>query len=263
MDDMQAGRTGVQMSRIVSHFSCGAASAVATKLVLAEYPADQVLILNAYIKEEHPDNQRFLRECEAWFGHKIIQVRDEKYGASCREAWRRKRFIKNRWGAACSKALKRDVLESYSIESDVFVLGYTADEVHRLDRFIDANNGRKVITPLIDRGLTKSDCLAMLDRSGIAMPEMYRLGFNNNNCIGCCKGGMGYWNHVRRVFPDEFEQVASIEEMIGPTAYIFRDRKTGERISLRQLPPDAGRHDEPEISCSVFCEMVERELEAK
>jgi hypothetical protein len=50
------------MSRIVCQFSCGAASAVATKLTLAQHP--DALILNAEIKNEHPDNRRFLADCE-------------------------------------------------------------------------------------------------------------------------------------------------------------------------------------------------------
>jgi len=49
--------------------------------------------------------------------------------------------------------------------------------------------------------------------------------------------GEGYWNKIRRDFPEQFNTVADIQEMIGPSAYLFRDRKTGERYSLRQLPP--------------------------
>ena len=47
------------MGRMVCQFSCGAASAVATKLILAAYPAEEVVIVNAFIKEEHEDNRRF------------------------------------------------------------------------------------------------------------------------------------------------------------------------------------------------------------
>lgn len=39
-------------SRIVCQFSCGAASAVATKLALAQY-GDRAVIVNAFIQEEH------------------------------------------------------------------------------------------------------------------------------------------------------------------------------------------------------------------
>ena len=50
------------MARMVCQFSCGAASAIATKLTLANH-AD-VLIVNAFLEEEHPDNRRFLKDCE-------------------------------------------------------------------------------------------------------------------------------------------------------------------------------------------------------
>jgi hypothetical protein len=44
------------MTRMICNFSCGAASAVATKLTISEYPADKVLIINAFVKEEHADD---------------------------------------------------------------------------------------------------------------------------------------------------------------------------------------------------------------
>ena len=60
------------MSRIVCQFSCGAASAVATKLAIAQYSATHdVQIINAFLLEEHEDNRRFAVDCEAWFGRPI------------------------------------------------------------------------------------------------------------------------------------------------------------------------------------------------
>lgn len=247
-------------ARIVCHFSCGAASAVATKLALAESNGREVLILNAFIEEEHPDNQRFLKDCERWFGHPVMVVRDEKYGASIFGVFTKKRFITGMGGAPCSKALKRDVLEAHRRPTDTVVLGYTAEEAHRLERFLDANNGLSVMTPLIDRGLGKADCLAMIERAGIKLPAMYALGYRNNNCIGCVKGGLGYWNKIRRDFPDRYEEMAKLQESIGPGAYFLKQKK-GEFISLRQLPEGIGRHeDEPAISCGLFCEAAEKAI---
>ena len=59
--------------RIVCWFSCGAASAVATKLAIAEN-AGKLPVVIAYteVLEEHPDNKRFLAECEKWFGQNIV-----------------------------------------------------------------------------------------------------------------------------------------------------------------------------------------------
>ena len=99
------------MSRIVCHFSCGAASAVTTKLILAEHGPSRVVIYNAFVVEEDDDNRRFLADCEKWFNHPITVLRDTKYGASAREVWRQKRFMNSALGAPCSSALKRDVIE--------------------------------------------------------------------------------------------------------------------------------------------------------
>lgn len=247
--------------RIICNFSCGAASAVATKLTLAKYPRERVVIANAFLVEEHPDNRRFLKDCEVWFGHPITVLRDTKYGASTKELWRTKRFIKGQKGAPCSAELKRAVLDAFRTPDDVIVLGYTAEEVGRFERFFDPVSNNPPECPLIERGLMKADCLAIVERAGIELPLMYRLGFDNANCIGCCKGGEGYWNKIRRHFPVEFAEIADIQESIGPGAYLFRNRKTGERYSLRELPPDAGRYqDEPEIACSFFCEAAEADM---
>lgn len=247
------------MPRIVSQFSCGAASAVATKLALVDYP-NKVTIVRAWLADEDEDSDRFADDCEKWFGQPIVTLADWKYKASAQEVFRRKRFIKGRNGAPCRKVLKGEIIDALTLPDDVFVLGYTVEEEHRIDQFLDANNGRKIICPLIDRGLKKSDCLSVMERAGIVLPLMYRKGYNNNNCKTCPKGGEGYMDRQRVDFPDYFENLCQIQEMIGPSSYLFRDRKTGERFSLRDLPVGAGRHTEPDISCSVFCLWAEDEI---
>lgn len=244
------------MRRVV-HFSCGAASAVAAKLTTARH-ADAVVV-NAFVAEEHPDNRRFLADVERWIGRPIVQLRDAKYDASAYEVFRRTRYTKGMYGAPCTRVLKREILNAWSLPGDVPVLGYTAEEEERAERFVDSNGGVGEF-PLIDAGLTKADCLSLVERAGISLPAMYLLGYNNANCIGCVKGGAGYWNKVRRDFPERFEQMAQIENAIGPSAYLMRDRRTGVRISLRQLPPDAGRHDVTVPDCGFACEAVDGEL---
>jgi hypothetical protein len=96
----------------------------------------------------------------------------------------------------------------------------------------------------------------MVVTAGIQLPRMYRLGYHNANCPGCPKGGEGYWNKIRIDFPDRFEETAQIQDMLGPGSYFFRDRKTGERISLRMLDPRAGRFkDESPVECGGVCEL--------
>lgn len=262
-----SGRRPSVANRMVCQFSCGAASAVATKLTLAKYPPAQVLIVNAFIVQEHEDNRRFLADCERWFERSIVVLRDEKYGASTDEVWRRKRFIKGLHGAPCSLILKRELLASIKQDGDVSVIGYTVEED---DRFCDLQQrfpGEHFCAPLIERGLSKSDCLAMIDRAGIELPLMYRMGYQNANCIGCPKGGQNYWQAIRRDFPERFIQIQGIQEVIGLGANFLRFRsgpRKGERMSLAELPLGNGNMaEEPSFACSFHCEIAENEIERK
>jgi 3'-phosphoadenosine 5'-phosphosulfate sulfotransferase (PAPS reductase)/FAD synthetase len=248
---------------MICQFSCGAASAVATKLTLAKYTAThEVLIVNAFIQQEHDDNRRFLAECEQWFGRPITVLRDEKYNASTVEVFRRERFMKGPRGAPCTKILKRRLLSQLERPGDVIVFGFTAEEADRADDFRERNPDRPMIAPLIDAGLGKEDCKAMVLRAGIELPLMYRMGYDNANCIGCVKGGMGYWRTIREDFPEQFEELARVQEEIGPGANLHLDRKTNERFSLRALPAGEARRNEKLPSCSFFCEMAEQEYSA-
>ena len=247
--------------RIVCQFSCGAASAVATKLAIAKH-GDRCEIINAFLKNEHSDNRRFLSDCEKWFGREITVLRDEKYCADIVQVFRRKRFMTSFAGAPCSRELKRKLLDAWKLPGDVMVFGYTVEEEDRLEDFRERNPGRHVLAPLIDAGLSKEDCKAMLLRAGIELPLMYRLGYDNANCIGCVKGGEGYWRAIREDFPAEFEEMAAVQDEIGEGAYLFRNRDTGERYSLRQIPPGPARRNEKLPSCSFFCELAEVEYAA-
>jgi len=52
----------------------------------------------------------------------------------------------------------------------------------------------------------------MVERAEIELPEMYKLGYEHNNCVGCVKGGMGYWNKIRVDFPLRFKEYADMEK---------------------------------------------------
>ena len=232
-------------------FSCGAASAVAAMLTLKKYP--HVVLSNAYLAEEHEDNRRFLADVERWLGVEIVVVRDEKYDASAYNVFRRERFIKGRNGAPCRERLKGRPLDKLRQPGDIVVLGYTAEEVDRADNLRDRAPDVQFEFPLIDEGITKPAALGIIEKAGINLPIMYRLGFNNANCIGCPKGGMGYWNMVRKFFPERFMEMSAIEQELGPGSYLFQGPVGEPRISLAELDPDRGRHSTILPDCDMFC----------
>lgn len=254
------------MNRIVCQFSCGAASAVATKLTIAKYGATHdVRIINAFLKEEHDDNRRFAADCERWFGRGITMLRDEKFGASVVQVFRRKQYMKGPMGAPCSRELKRKVLDAWKLPDDIMVFGYTMEEDWRLDDFRERNPDRPVIAPLIDAGLSKDDCKAMVDRAGIRLPMMYLLGYDNANCIGCVKGGEGYWRAIRKDFPEYFEAICLLQDEIGEGSWFLRYRSgplKDQRFPLRRLPDGEIVRNEALPSCSFFCEIAEQEYTA-
>ena len=141
--------------RIVSWFSCGAASAVATKLAIAT--GEPITIAYCEVIEEHPDNQRFLKECEKWFGQEITILGNDKYKRSIYEVFEKTRYLKGPTGARCTGELKKQVRKKFERPTDRQVFGYTVEEQNRVNRFIDANNDVDIWPILIEKGLTKAD----------------------------------------------------------------------------------------------------------
>lgn len=250
-------------SRVVAWFSCGAASAVACKLLLARRnPGQEIAIVRIVVDDEHEDNERFAAECEAWFGQEILRRQSAEYPGGCFDVWTRRRYMAGIAGAICTTELKKAVRQDFEREwePDAQAFGYTSEEAARAERFRANNPEVRLLTPLIESGLTKADCLGLLDRAGMALPAMYRLGFNNNNCIGCVKAqSPTYWNRVRRHFPERFGRIAALSDDLG-----VRLVKVGEeRIALSALDPAAGSGDrEPEIDCSLLCTIAEQDIRA-
>jgi 3'-phosphoadenosine 5'-phosphosulfate sulfotransferase (PAPS reductase)/FAD synthetase len=240
------------MGRVVAWYSHGAASAIATKMALAHYGPD-VVIACIDTGSEHDDNERFRADCEAWFDHPILVLKSEDY-EDVDDVIERTRYINGPTGARCTTELKKKVRWAWERPDDIHIWGYTADErdFERAVRFHEQNPGLSNWCPLIDSGLTKSDCLALLERAGIALPAMYELGYVNNNCIGCVKGGMGYWNKIREDFPEVFARRAAQERAIGHTIL----RRNRQPLYLDELEPGTGRYKAEDIACGPTCEPV-------
>jgi len=238
------------MARVLVWFSAGAASAVAAKLALRR--DGEVVIAYTDPGSEHPDNERFIADCERWFGRPVVRLRSERY-ADTWQVWEERRYLNGPAGALCTTELKKRQRFDFQRPDDVQVFGYTVEEDHRAERFRVNNPDVTLWCPLIDEGLRKSDCLAIVERAGIRLPEMYRLGYRNNNCIGCVKGGMGYWNKIRVDFPEVFARMARLERSIGASCV--------NGVFLDELDPVRGNHsNEPDMDCSLLCAATSDEI---
>lgn len=228
--------------RKIVWFSCGSASAVAAFL----NPDAELVYCDT--GGEHPDNKRFLSDCESWLKRKVTVLKNPDFNDHM-DVVLKTRYVNGSGGARCTVELKKKLRFAFQRPDDVQIFGYTVDERHRAERFLKAYPEVDAKFPLIEKNLTKENCLGFLKVSGIQIPAMYLLGFNNNNCIGCVKGGAGYWNHIKKHFPDQFERMSVIERQVGHSCI--------KGVFLDQLKPNSGANmKEPDISCDFICQSV-------
>jgi hypothetical protein len=166
------------------------------------------------------------------------------------------RYINGPAGARCTLELKKRVRQKWECDNwsrHTYVWGFDLKEKDRAERTIESMPEFDHEFPLIDAGLTKEDCHAMCSKWGIKRPVMYDLGYPNNNCIGCVKGGMGYWNKIREDFPAVFKRRAMQERQIGHSC--IRGKY------LDELDPNAGRNKVIVPDCSLACVLASEENE--
>ena len=232
----------------VCWFSAGVSSFVAALLS----KPDKIIYID--IDDQHPDSMRFVRDCEKALG-KEIEILKSPYG-NVDNACRAFGFIASAYGAKCTDVLKKRVRKEWERrhrEPMIYVWGFDCTEKERADRLVDAMPEFEHEFPLIDLGLSKQNAHAISEDIGVKRPAMYDLGYSNNNCVGCVKGGMGYWNKIRVDFPEVFENRAKLERLIGHSCI--------KGVFLDELEPNRGRmSDEVLPECGIFCMMAQEDI---
>ena len=241
-------------AKVISWFSCGVSSAIATKLAVDQLGCKNVLYID--IDDAHPDNERFIAECEDWYGLKIQRLRSARY-RSVDSVITSQQAINFNGGAPCTQFLKQRVRQLWESGQTglSYVWGFDINEKERADKRIDALPDYHHLFPLVERSITKEMAHGMLMASGIKRPVMYDLGFPNNNCIGCVRGGMGYWNLIRIHFPRVFALMAKRERELGSSCITEKINGVKVKVFLDALDPNRGRGKIIVPDCGLFCEI--------
>ncbi|ADO38100.1 hypothetical protein [Eubacterium callanderi] len=230
----------------VAWFSTGVSSFIACYLT-----TDIEKIMYCHIEDQHPDSMRFLSDCEKVLDKKI-NIISSPY-RNVENVIQQFRFINSPYGAKCTEILKRRVRKEWERQQNepiTYVWGYDVSEKHRAERIEESMPEFKHEFPLIENGLSKSDCHGLLCKLGVKRPKMYDLGYPNNNCIGCIKGGMWYWNKIRKDFPEVFKRRAKQEREIGHSCI--------NGVYLDELDPDRGKESEEILQdCSIMCLLLD------
>jgi hypothetical protein len=247
--------------RVNGWFSSGAASAVMCKLMV---DAPGFVAVNCDLGDsEDPDNHRFLVDCEAWLGVEITRLSSDEY-LSIDEVFEDRQYMSGFRGAPCTRAMKVLPRLTYQRADDVHLFGYTADanDVKRAANFKANSPGLDVRFPLIERGLTKEACFALLERAGIKRPAVYDMGYPNGNCPGCVKASSpDYWALVRLRHPEVFARRADQCRRFGAKlAIVGREIGTdGKPKNIRAFIDDIPA-DQPILnpivpSCDFMCHL--------
>lgn len=229
----------------IAWYSAGVSSAVATKL------SNPDRIFYNPVADMHPDTPRFIRDCAAWFGKpiefmcgRVSSVEDACRLSSC--------LTIPRSFTACTKHLKIAVRKEWERSNPgrhLYIWGLDCDEVDRAQGIIERNPLQDHEFPLIKAGMSKKEAHGFLAKAGIKRPAMYDEGYPNNNCLGCIRGKLGYWNKIRIDYPRIFESRAKLERLIGHSII--------PGIYLDELPPHRGRKLKPIVAeCGAACELI-------
>lgn len=241
---------------IVVWFSCGAASAVALMKTIELYGEENtVLAVNNPVINEDEDNIRFKNDVSKWLNIEIQECINPKYpSCDANDVWKDRRFMSGPNGAPCTLELKKRARQNWEKTNrhDFMVMGFTKEEEQRHFQFkmFERDN---ILPVLIQSNISKADCYLTLLQAGIALPNVYKMGYPNANCIGCVKAtSPTYWNHVRKVHPAIFDERAKLSREVGARLV----RVKGNRIFLDELDPAAkGRPmKNMDFECGIFCE---------
>ncbi len=212
------------------------------------------------IEDQHPDSMRFIKDCEKVLGKEIEVLKSSEYN-TVEDCIRTAGVLKMPYGfAPCTNWLKKRVRkqweEAHKDYEITYVWGMDCNEKHRAENLVETMIEFNHCFPLIERNLSKADAHGINFSLGVKRPYMYDLGYNNNNCIGCIKGGMGYWNKIRVDFPEVFESRAKLERDIGYSIL--------KECYLDELDPNRGRMSEEIMEdCSIFCYLSLNESEVQ
>lgn len=250
------------MKHIVK-YSGGVGSWAAAKRVAERYGTQDLVLLFADVKDEHPDLYRFLEEGAANIGVCVTYISD---GRTPRQVMSDEKLIGNSLKDPCSKILKRELLDKWKRQhcdpnESCLYIGIDWTEEHRFHRFAERSKPFRAEAPLLWKPmLDKNQAMAWCTREGIELPLLYRQGFSHNNCGGACiKGGQAMWAKLLQFDPKRYLEWENWEQEMRAEVgdhSILRDRSKAAKASgstvltlrdFRARVQASGEYDQHEI----------------
>lgn len=221
------------MKYVVSFSGGKDSTAMLLRLLEEGRPVDDIVFCDT--TAEFPQMYEHIAQVEKYIGRKITILRPEhdfeymmleyekKKGKSKGQkgyGWPNRRA---RW---CTSYFKREQINRYlgKIKNDVAqYIGVAADEIIRTHNNKD---GRTLIYPLVEWGMTERDCLQYCYDRGFTWGGLYEK-FNRLSCYLCPMKSLNELRIIRRDFPELWKHMMELDERsIKITGYSFRPNCT-------------------------------------
>jgi 3'-phosphoadenosine 5'-phosphosulfate sulfotransferase (PAPS reductase)/FAD synthetase len=172
--------------------------------------------------KELPETYAYLDRLESFLQKKITKLNPERgfdhwldmYGGMLPSA-------QVRW---CTRKLKIEPFEAY-IGNDLVwsYIGIRADEGR--NGYISTKPNVHPVYPFKELGMTITDIEAILENSGLGLPEYYKWR-QRSGCFFCFFQRTGEWIGLKEHHPDLFEQAKAYESERGGEYFYWRQRES-------------------------------------
>jgi len=172
--------------------------------------------------KELPETYAYLDRLESFLQKKIIKLNPERgfdhwlnmYGGMLPSA-------QVRW---CTRKLKIEPFEAYVGNDLVWsYIGIRADEGR--NGYISTKPNVHPVYPFKELGMTITDIEAILENSGLGLPEYYKWR-QRSGCFFCFFQRTGEWIGLKEHHPDLFEQAKAYESERGGEYFYWRQRES-------------------------------------
>lgn len=198
-------------NRHIVCLSGGVASAVVGWWVKNNIKGEKIYYFND-VKWEHSDLYRFNNELEEKLDIKITIDCD---GRSPEQIFYDQKILGSNRTPICSKILKAEMLQKFVKPGDTVYFGIDHQEIQRAARItpIYERLGCKVVFPLLDNFIFKPKAFEIIKELQIEIPQMYKDGFEHNNCSGgCVRAGKRQWISLLKTYPEVYADRERIEQ---------------------------------------------------
>ena len=146
------------------------------------------------------------------------------------------KYCSNEWK---SRPVDRFIREKGFKGGEIWI-GFSIDEMERMRRYDDKQKWNHAY-PLIDRRMSRGDCIALVESMGWGIPP-------RSACWMCPYRSDAEWVHLKAIDPSDFDKAVALEKELqerDPNVYFHNSCKPLDEVSLGE-----GQEDLFDKSCN-------------